>query len=70
MLVKLVNGVSVNPETFKHIEIQNKPVSGKKVWIVQVKLDDNTMHPIAFYPSKEEAIECVKKCVKSINDAE
>ena len=70
MLVKLVNGASVNPEVFKHIYIENKPVSGKKIWIVQVKLDDNTIHPIAFLNSKEEAIECVKKCVKNINDAE
>ena len=70
MLVKLVNGASVNPEVFKHIYIENKPVGGKKIWIVQVKLDDNTIHPIAFFNSKEEAIECVKKCVKNINDAE
>ena len=70
MLVKLVNGASVNPETLKHIYIENKPISGKKLWIVHVKLDDNTTHPIAFYSSKEEAIACVEKCVKNINDAE
>ena len=70
MLVKLLNGASVNPEALKHIYIENKPINGKKTWIVQVKLDDNTIHPIAFLPSKEEAIECVASCVKSINDSE
>ena len=70
MLVKLVNGASVNPETLKHIYIENKPINGKKTWIVQVKLDDNTIHPIAFLSSKEDAIKCVTKCVTSINDAE
>ena len=54
MLVKLVNGASVNPETLKHIYIENKPINGKKTWIVQVKLDDNTIHPIAFLSSKED----------------
>ena len=70
MLVKLVKGASVNPETLKHLYIENKPIGGKKIWIVQVKLDDNTAHPIASFSNKEEAMECVKKCVKSINDAE
>ena len=70
MLVKLVGGSSVNPETLKYIEILNKTLGGKKTWIVQVKLDDNTVHPIAFFSSKEDAIACVKECVTNINDAE
>ena len=67
MLVKLVSGASVNPDTLKHIYIEQKTIGGKKTWIVQLKLDDNTIHPIAYYASKEEAIDCVKQCVDSIN---
>jgi hypothetical protein len=70
MLVKLVNGASVNPETLKQIYVENKPINGKKTWIVQLKLDDNTNHPIAFFPSKDEAIKCVATCVKKVNDSE
>ena len=33
-------------------------------------LDDNTIHPIAYYAKKEEAMECVKQCVQNINDAD
>ena len=35
MLVKLVSGASVNPDTLKHIYIEQKTISGKKTWIVQ-----------------------------------
>ena len=70
MLVKLVSGASVNPDVLKHIYIEQKPVSGKKTWIVQLKLDDNTIHPIAFFATKEEAMACVKDCVDKINAAE
>ena len=30
MLVKLVSGASVNPDTLKHIYIEQKTISGKK----------------------------------------
>lgn len=70
MLVKLISGASVNPDTLKHIYIEQKTVGGKKTWIVQLKLDDNTAHPIAYYGEKEEAMDCVKQCVKNINAAE
>ena len=70
MLIKLVQGSSVNPEVLKHIYIEQKPLNGKKTWIVQAKLDDNTLHPIAFFGKKEEALRCVKECVEKINDAE
>lgn len=70
MLVKLVSGASVNPDTLKHIYIEQKTVGGKKTWIVQLKLDDNTIHPIAYYAKKEEAMECVKQCVQNINAAD
>ena len=67
MLVKLVSGASVNPDTLKHIYIEQKTIGGKKTWIVQLKLDDNTIRPIAYYGAKDEAIDCVKQCVESIN---
>ena len=70
MLVKLVQGSSVNPEVLKHIYIEQKPLNGKKTWIVQAKLDDNTLHPIAFFGKKEDALKCVKDCVEKINASE
>lgn len=70
MLVRLVSGASVNPDTLKHIYIEQKNVGGKKTWIVQLKLDDNTIHPIAYYGTKEEAMDCVKQCVENINAAD
>ena len=70
MLVKLVSGASVNPDTLKHIYIEQKTISGKKTWIVQLKLDDNTIHPIAYYATKKEAMDCVKQCVENINSHE
>ena len=35
MLVKLVNGCSVNPDNIKHFFVEQKNVSGKKTFIVQ-----------------------------------
>ena len=70
MLVKLVQGTSVNPEVLKHIYMEQKPVNGKKTWIVQAKLDDNTIHPIAFFAERKQALDCVKECVEKINSAE
>ena len=70
MLVKLVQGSSINPEVLKHIYMEQKTLNGKKTWIIQAKLDDNTLHPIAFFAKKDAALECIKECVKKINDAE
>lgn len=70
MLVKLVQGTSINPENLKHIYMEQKTLNGKKTWIVQAKLDDNTIHPIAFYAGKDDALACVKECVEKINAAE
>ena len=70
MLVKLEHGASVNVDNLKYITVDVKRIHGKTQYIVLLRIDDNTDHPIAYFDSKESAIELVKKCVKSIKEAE
>lgn len=67
ILVRLVAGYSVHPNMVKHMYIENKMVLNQRKWIVQIKLNDNTIHPIAFLESKESAMACVEECVQKIN---
>ena len=67
ILVRLVVGYSVHPNMVKHMYIENKMVLNQRKWIVQIKLNDNTIHPIAFLDSKESAMTCVEECVRKIN---
>ena len=70
MLVKLDKGAAVNVDNLKYITVDTKRVSGRLTYIVQVRIDDNTDHPIAYFAKKEDAIALVKKCVKKINEAD
>ena len=70
MLVKLDHGASVNVDNLKYITVDVKRLHGQMKFIVLVRIDDNTDHPIAYFDKKEEAIALVKKCVKSIKEAE
>ena len=70
MLVKLVNGCSVNPDNIKHFFVEQKTLSGKKTFIVQVKLDDNSIQPVAYCASKDEAVGVVRTCVQNINTSD
>ena len=67
ILVRLVKGCSVHRNMVKHIYIENKMVLNQRKWIVQIKLNDNTIHPIAFLDSKESAMACVEECVQKMN---
>lgn len=70
MLVKIGNGASVNPDNLKHITVEQKRIGPKDIFVVELKMDDNTRHPIAFYEDREEAVAMVEQCAKYINDAE
>ena len=70
MLVKLDHGASVNIDNLKYITVDVKRISGQTKYIVLLRIDDNTDHPIAYFDKKEEAIALVKKCVKNIKEAE
>ena len=70
MLVKIGHGASVNPDNLKHITVEQKRIGTKNVFVVEIKMDDNTKHPIAFFDDRDEAIAMVEACAKNINDAE
>ena len=70
MLVKLDKGAAVNVDNLKYITVDTKRVSGRLTYIVQVRIDDNTDHPIAYFAKKEDAIALVKKCVKKYEKAQ
>ena len=70
MLVKLGHGASVNPDNLKHITVEQKRIGTKNVFVVEIKMDDNTKHPIAFFDDRDEAIAMVESCANNINDAE
>ena len=66
MLVKLVSGASVNPDTLSTFTLNKRRSVARKLGLYSSNLDDNTIHPIAYFGSKNEAIDCVKQCVQSI----
>lgn len=70
MLVKIGQGASVNVDNLKHITVEQKRIGPKDVFVVEIKMDDNTRHPIAFFDDREEAIAMVESCAKSINEAD
>ena len=70
MLTKLDLGISVNVDNLKYITVDVKRMNGKIQYIVLLRIDDNTDHPIAYFDSKEAAIALVKKCVKNIKESE
>ena len=70
MLIKLGHGAAVNADNLKYITVDAKRLGGKLTYIVQLRIDDNTDHPIAYFSKKEDAIALVKSCVKKINEAD
>ena len=69
MLIKLGHGASINPDNLKYITVDAKRLGGKLTFIVTLRVDDNTDHPIAYFTNKEDAVALVASCVKKINDA-
>lgn len=69
-LVKISRGVAVNPESFKYISIEAKQGSGKVVYAVMLKIDDNSEHWLKSFDNREDAIAEVKTYAKAINEAD
>jgi len=69
-LVKITDGVALNPDSFKYIAIETKQSSGKVVYAVVIKIDDNSEHWIKTYDNKNDAIAEVKSYAKAINEAD
>ena len=67
MLVKLSHGASVNKDNLKYITVDVKKVGRQTKYVVMIRIDDNTDHPIAWCNKQQEAIEIVKDWVEKIN---
>ena len=67
MLVKLSHGASVNKENLKYVTVDVKKVGRTTMYIVMLRIDDNTDHPIAWCESQAEAIKIVKDWVGKLN---
>lgn len=67
MLVKLSHGASVNKDNLKYITVDVKKMGGATMYIVMMRIDDNTDHPIAWCESQAEAIKIVKDWVTKLN---
>ena len=70
MLVKLSNGASVNKDNLKYITVDVKKVGRQTKYIVMLRIDDNTDHPIVWCDKQAAAIAVVKDWVQKINAAE
>ncbi|MFT4979662.1 MAG: hypothetical protein ACI8S6_005574 [Myxococcota bacterium] len=69
-LVKIARGIAVNPESFKYIALETKQGSGKVVYAVMLKIDDNSEHWLDTFDNKADAIALVKTFAKAINEAD
>lgn len=67
MLVKLSHGASVNKDNLKYITVDVKKMGGATMYIVMIRVDDNTDHPIAWCESQADAIKIVKDWVTKLN---
>ena len=66
MLVKLGHGASVNPDNLKYITVDAKRLGGKLTFIVTLRIDDNTDHPIVWCDSQADAVKVVKDWVTKL----
>ena len=69
MLVELQMGMSVNPDHLKYIKLVTKRKDGKVVHIVQIVLDDKSVHALAEYPSRSEALAAVAESAARLRAA-
>ena len=69
-LVKITEGVGVNPESLKYIAVETKQGRGKPVYAVVIRIDDNSDHWIKSFDKEEDAIAAVKSYAKAINEAD
>ena len=67
MLVKLSHGASVNKDNLKYVTVDVKKVGKSTMYIVMIRVDDNTDHPVAWCKTQAEAIKIVKDWVAKLN---
>ena len=66
MLVKIGHGASVNPDNLKHITVEQKADRHKNVFVVEIKMDDNTKHPIAFLMTETKPLRWLNPVQKTL----
>ena len=73
MLVKLFNGVCIDPNTVKYLSVRGEMVreSGKmqQVFHVALKTDSDEMLKVGTYEDREEAEKLSEECADKINKA-
>jgi hypothetical protein len=69
-LVKITDGVGVNPESLKYIAVETKQGRGKTVFAVVIRIDDNSEHWIQSFDEEADAIAAVREYAKAINEAD
>lgn len=67
MLVKLSHGASVNKDNLKYVTVDVKKIGKKTIYVVMIRIDDNTDHPVAWCATQAEAITIVKDWVTKLN---
>ena len=71
MMVLLPEGRAINnPDTIKMMKIMPSNLSGKQLFVVSIKLDDDSELMIKNCASESEAIELADHCTDLINAAE
>lgn len=71
MMVLLPEGRAINnPDTIKMIKIMPSTLSGKQLFVVAVKLDDDSELMIQNCTSEEAAIKLAEHCTDLINKAD
>ncbi len=71
MMVLLPEGRAINnPDTIKMVKIMPSTIRGKQLFVVAVKLDDDSELMIKNCTSQEDAIQMADRCTDLINNAE
>ena len=71
MMVLLPEGRAINnPDTIKMVKIMPSNLRGKQLFVVAVKLDDDSELMIKNCTSEDDAIELADHCTDLINNAE
>ena len=71
MMVLLPEGRAINnPDTIKMMKIMPSNLGGKQLFVVSIKLDDDSELMIKNCASEDEAIELADSCTDLINSAD
>ena len=71
MVVLLPEGRAINnPDTIKMVKVMPNNIQGKQVFVVSIKLDDDSELMIKSCSSQEEAETIAYECMDLINESE